>query len=178
MAGRQSIWVTRGRQLLEIDPATNQRRRTLSLPGNPIDLAAGGGNVWVSLEDERLVRIDEASGKRSTTAPVPGAAFSPVVTADALWLILPTSTPQVAELDPATVTEMASVSFPKGFPAAIAAGDGAIWAVDHAQGRVWRIDEKAPAADLVTTVGHHPISVAAADGTVWVGVQEHPFRFE
>ncbi len=52
-----------------------------------------------------------------------------------------------------------------------------IWAVDHAQGRVWRIDEKAPAADLVSRVAYHPISVAAADGTVWVGVQEQPFSF-
>ncbi len=174
-AGTKGIWVTRGRQLLEIDPATNRLRRRVSLPGNPVDLGAGGGNVWVSLEDERIVRVDEGSGKL-TTAPVPGAAFSPVVTAEALWLILYTDTPQVAEFDPATATLTASVSLPKSFLTAIAAGDGVIWAVDHAQGRVWRIDEKAPVPDLVTTVAYHPISVAAADGTVWVGVQEQPFR--
>ncbi len=176
VAGRKGIWVTRGRQLLEINPATNRRGLVVTLPGNPVDLAAGGGNVWVSLEDERLVRVDEGSGT-FTTAPVPGAAFSPIVTADALWVILTTGTPQVVELDPATITQMASVSFSKGFPAAIAAGDGAIWAVDHAQGRVWRVNEKAPTADLVTSVAYHPISVAAGNGTVWVGVQEQPFRF-
>src|SRR4051812_8301463 len=175
-AGRTGVWVTRGRQLLEIDPATNRRRRQLALPGNPVDLGVGEGNVWVSLEDERLVRIDEGTGKRSTTSPVPGAAFSPVVTADGLWLILYTDTPQVAEFDPATATLTASVPLPKAFPSGIAGGNGVIWAIDHGQGRVWRIDENAPAADLVTRLAYHPISVAAADGTVWVGVQQQPFR--
>ena len=174
--GRKGVWVTRARQLLEIDPATNRLRREVSLPGNPIDLGAGGGDVWVTLEDERIVRVDEGSGKITTTSQAPGSAYSPVVTGDGLWLILYTHTPQVAELDPATATQTASVSLPNSFPVAIAAGDGVIWAVDHAQGRVWRVDEKAPTADLVSTVAYHPISVAAADGTVWVGVQEQPFR--
>ncbi len=175
-AGRKGVWVTRGRQLLEIDPATNRLRQKVSLPGNPQDIAAGGGAVWATLEDERIVRVDEGSGTITTTSQLPGLGYSPVATADGIWLILGTDTSQVAELDPDTAAQMASVSLPKSFPVALAAGDGAIWAVDHAQGRVWRIDEKAPTANLISTVAYHPISVAARDGTVWVGVQEQPLR--
>ena len=34
-AGRKGVWVTRGRQLLEIDPATNRLRRQRVAPGEP-----------------------------------------------------------------------------------------------------------------------------------------------
>jgi DNA-binding SARP family transcriptional activator len=172
--GRDGVWITRGRRLLEIDPATNRLRHQLALPGNPIDLAAGDGDVWVPLEDERLVHVDEGSGQITGKTQLPAAAFSPVVTPGALWLILATDTQQVVEFDPDTATERGSVSFPNGFVSSIAAGSGSIWATDHARGRIWRVDKGA--SRLVTSVAYHPISVAAADGTVWVGVQEQPFR--
>ena len=40
VAGRKGIWVTRGRQLLEINPATNRRGLVVTLPGNPVDLGS------------------------------------------------------------------------------------------------------------------------------------------
>jgi hypothetical protein len=169
--------VTRGRELVEIDPATNRVRRQRALPGNPADLGAGGGNVWVSLADERIVRVDEGSARITATPQASAAGFSPVVTSRALWMILPSETPRVARFDPVTAREAASVSFTQGFPTAIAAGDGVIWGVDHVHGRLWRIDEQAPAADLVASVPYHPITIAARGGTVWVGVQRELYRF-
>ena len=62
--------------------STRERTRSasvVSLPGNPIDLGAGGGNVWVTLEDERLVRVDEGSGNVRRRHRFPGLAYTPVV---------------------------------------------------------------------------------------------------
>ena len=174
-AGSTGVWVTRGLRLLEIDPATNGVRQNLALPGDPIDLTAGDGNVWVSLGDERLARVDESSGKITNITELSASAFSPVVGRRGLWTILTTDTMQVAELDPATVSEQASVSFPNSFVTALAVGNGVVWAVDHANGRLWSIDEKAPTADVAGSVSYHPISMVAQGDTVWVGVQQRQF---
>jgi len=99
-----------------------------------------------------------------------------VVAAGALWLIVYTETPQVSKLDPSTLTQTASVPFPSGYPVALAAGEGAIWAVDHASSVVWRIDPTTARAARAVRVGYHPISIVAGTGAAWIGVQEQPFR--
>ncbi len=175
-AGRRAVWVTRGNTVLRIDPGTNRVSKRVPLPGVPLDLGSGQGNVWVPLEDERLVRIDERSGTKSATSPLPGAGFSPVVAADALWLIVTSDTPQVSKIDPSSVTQSAAIPFPGGFVTGLAPGEGAVWAVDHLSSRLWRIDTRTAQARRVVKVGHHPISVAAGYGAIWVGVQGRRFR--
>jgi hypothetical protein len=141
-----------------------------------VDLGAGQGDVWVPLQDERLLRIDEGSGTISATSPLPAAGYSPVVAAAALWLIVATDTPQVSKIDPGNVTQTAATPFPAGFLTALASGEGAVWAVDHLSSQLWRIDTATAQARHVVRVGHHPISVAAGYGATWVGVQGRRFR--
>ena len=174
--GLQAVWIMRENSVLRIDPATNKVTRSVALPGRPVDLGAGRGNVWVTMEDEQLVRIDERSATISATSSLPGSGASPVVAAGALWLIVYTETPQVSKLDPSTLTQTASVPFPSGYPVALAAGEGAIWAVDHASSVVWRIDPTTARAARAVRVGYHPISIVAGNGAAWIGVQEQPFR--
>ena len=174
VVGQKAVWITRGNSVLAIDPATNEVGTLVSLPGRPIDLGAGEGNVWVTLEDERLVRIDEGSATISSTEPLPGPGFSPLVAAGSLWLIVYSDTPQVSEIDPGSVTQSASVSFPDSFLTGLAFGDGAVWAVDHNNGQLWTIDPATTRARPAVKLGRHPISIAAGDGAIWVGVQGRP----
>jgi DNA-binding SARP family transcriptional activator/streptogramin lyase len=186
-AGREAVWITQGRDVLRIDPGTNKVTKRVALPSpaataqsqvRPVDLGAGGGNVWVPTLDERLVRIDEGSGAISATAQLPSQGYAPDVDAGSLWLIVRTETPQVWKLDPSNLTQTASVPFrserPEDFPVALAA-DGAVWVADHGQGLVWRIDSTTARAEPVATIAYHPISIAATRDTVWVGVQEFTF---
>jgi DNA-binding SARP family transcriptional activator/streptogramin lyase len=170
VAGREAVWITRGDSVLRIDPATNSVTGRVDLPAPAIDLGAGQGNVWVTTEDERLVRIDEGSAAISAKESLPSQGASPVVAAGALWLIEYTETPQVGKLDPSTVTQTASIPFRSSFIAALVADGGVIWAVDHASSRLWRIDPTTERAVRVVTVGHHPIAMAAGHGAAWIGV--------
>jgi DNA-binding SARP family transcriptional activator/streptogramin lyase len=187
-AGQEAIWITQGREVVRIDPATNEETKRVALPPptasadsyvTPVDLGAGDGNVWVPTLDERLVRIDEGTGAISATTNLPGPGYSPVVGAGALWLIVQSDTAQVSKLDPSSLTQTASVPFPseriEDLPVALAAADGAVWVADHGRSLVSRIDPITARAEPVARVGYHPISIAARPDTVWVGVQEFTF---
>ena len=70
------------------------------------------------------------------------------------------------------------MSVPADFPFGLAAGDGGVlWTADHVSGAVWRIDPAGSQAVRVAEVEHHPIAIAAGDGSVWVGVQLSEFKF-
>jgi YVTN family beta-propeller protein len=176
-AGRDAVWVTRGNTLLRIDPKTTRVTKTVPLPGVPQDLGSGAGSIWVPLVDERLVRIDEGSATVASTTQLPAAAFMPIVVRDSLWLLLYTHAPQVEKLDPNTVTQTASVSFPNSFLTGLAGEGDKLWVVDHDKGRLWRIDANSAQAErLAATIRHFPVSIAAGHGAVWVGTQADHFR--
>jgi streptogramin lyase len=180
-AGQKAVWVTRGNSLLRIDPKTTQVTKTVPLPGVPNDLGSGAGSVWVPLTDERLVRVDESSGELSNTSQLPSVAGSPIVTGGSLWLIVYTDIPQVSKFDPNNVTLSASVPYSRGFggnfPTAIAGSGDVVWAVDHATGRLRRIDAVAARATGSVEIGHHPVSVGVGQDAVWIGTQEEPLRY-
>jgi class 3 adenylate cyclase/streptogramin lyase len=175
-AGRLAVWVTREDNLLRINPSTNEVTKTIRLPTRPTDLGAGGGNVWVTTIDERLVRVDEGSATISATTGLPGAGYAPVVAAGALWLIVATEKAGVWELDPGSLTQTATAPIANGFHIALAAGEGAVWAVDHDKSLLWRIDASSAEATRVAKLGSYPISMAAGEDAVWVGVQKRPLR--
>ena len=187
-AGNKAVWITQGREVVRLDPATNAVTKRIVVPPPaaradqyvvPVDLAAGGGNVWVPTLDERLVRIDEGTGAVSATTQLPGPGDSPVVGAGAVWLIVQSDTPQVSKLDPSNLTQTASIPFPSkepgDFPVALASAGGAVWVADHGRGLVSRIAAATAQSEQVAKVPYHPISIAAARDTVWVGVQEFTF---
>ena len=175
--GREAVWITQGTAVLGIDPATNEVTKRVTLPSHPIDLGTGGGNVWVPLEDERLVRIDEGSASISATTPLPGVAFSPLVEAGGLWLVVNTETPSVSKFDTGTLAQTASIPFPAetpaNFPVGLGANGGVIWTADRGSGVVSKIDAVTTRVEQVTTIAYHPISVAAGPDLAWIGVQEN-----
>jgi DNA-binding SARP family transcriptional activator/DNA-binding beta-propeller fold protein YncE len=175
-AGREAIWITRSDRVDRISPATNEITKTVPLPSRPTDLGVGGGNVWVTTVDERLVRIDEGSATISATSRLPGSPYSPVVAGGALWLIVQLETLQIWKVDPSNLTQTASIPFPDSYPVALAADAGHVWVVDHAKGRVWKIGLSSSQAVPAVRVGAHPISIAAGNDAVWIGVQKRTFR--
>ncbi len=171
--GERAIWITRGRRLLGVDPATSDVVADVRIP-TPIDLAAGGGDVWVTTETEELIRVAEASGQITARSRLPFFGVSPVVLGDSVWLIVFTDTPQLWRMNRDDLTQTAAVPFRSGFPFRLTATGGELWVVDHARGTVSSVGRDGRLA-RPTLLGQHPISSAAGSGLVWVGVQRDPF---
>jgi streptogramin lyase len=109
---------------------------------------------------------------------LPSPAAFPVVAHGSLWLVVYTQKSQIWRLDPLTLEQTDSVSLAAPFPFGLAAGDGGVlWTADHASGGVWRIDSTGSRAVQVVKVEHHPIAIAAGEGSVWIGVQLPEFKF-
>ena len=168
---------TRGNQVLRVDPRINEvtARRPVARPHG---IAAGLGSLWVTTEDERIVRIDSRTAETVYARDVSHLTYFPVVAHGSLWVIaaptLSSNVPEVWRLDPGTLSQQAQLALPRRFPYQLTAGNGALWTVDPSSGAVWRIDERTTSAKRLTKLRHHPVAVAASGGVVWVGVQAEP----
>jgi streptogramin lyase len=172
--GAGAVWLTRGNQVLRVDPRENlvTARRSVQRPEG---IAVGLGALWVTTEDEHIVRIDTGTLKPVFSHDMSRTAIFPIVARGSLWVVaatgLPTGVPYVWRLDPGTLAQQAQIPFPDGFPYQLAAGSGAIWTVDPNDRALWRIDPRTSKAMLLARLPRYPIAVVAGDGVVWVGVQ-------
>ena len=175
--GAGAVWVTRGNELLRVDPREQRVTGRLRV-SRPHGLAVGLGAVWLTTEDERVLRVDPRTVRLAFGHDVSRETFFPLVDHGSLWVIAaapdPSGVPQVWRLDPETLDQSASIPFSKSFPYGLSAGDGALWLVDPDHEAVWRIDPQTNSAKRLARVAHHPVSVAAGYGIVWVGVQAEP----
>ncbi|MDQ2910845.1 MAG: winged helix-turn-helix domain-containing protein [Actinomycetota bacterium] len=174
--GAGSVWVTRGNKLLRIDPETNEARTWLGVD-RPQGLAAGAGAVWVAQENEHVLRIDATTPKITAEEDLSELPQFPVLYGGSLWLIGYGENPHVWHLDSTTLTPQTAIPFRRnGYPFELTGGTRALWTVGPNTGVLWRIDPATELATRVVRVGHHPISVAAGEGAVWVGTQEEQVR--
>jgi streptogramin lyase len=178
-AGAGSVWATGGNRVLRIDPRTNAVAGSTPAPDAPFtSVGSGAGSAWVVAGNEHVLRLDAASGRITADSPLPSPAAFPVVAHGSLWLVVYTQKSQIWRLNPLTLEQTASVSVPADFLFGLAAGDGGVlWTADHASGDVWRIDSAGSRAVRVVEVEHHPIAIAAGEGSVWIGVQLPEFKF-
>jgi DNA-binding SARP family transcriptional activator len=170
--GGDAVWAQAGNRVVRIDPATN--RVTGSTPqSEPNGLAAGAGSAWVTRIDETLVRLDPHSAKATGALRVSQYLGFPTVFAGALWLqvYLNPGRAQVWRIDPGTLSQTKSIAVPGPSLYGLTAGDDALWATDNVRGTIWRLEPDQESAKPLTTVPHHPISIAESDGTILVGVQ-------
>jgi hypothetical protein len=112
VAGGDGVWATcnagacGGPGVLQLDPATGDLIRTVTLPDRTSQIAAGLGSVWVSTESG-VVKIDAGSG--SVVATFPGTYNFLGVDGRRLWA----TTPQgFAELDPSLGKPLRQFPFP------------------------------------------------------------------
>ena len=99
--GEGGVWITSGARVLEVDPATNQVVRRVTL-GSVVDLTVGEGAVWVTTISERLFRLDPSTGAVTTTISVPAQASEPTAAAGSLWAIVAIGRGEVWRFDPNT----------------------------------------------------------------------------
>jgi len=160
------VWATRGHQLLRIDPRKLQPQVWVKDLGSPIGLATGGGYVWVTTGSGNLLRIDPRTPNTVDTQPLTGMAVSPVYARRYLRLI---TGPDIVSIDPNSLTTPGALQV-KGGPSALAAGNGALWAVAY-NGTLTRV-VAAGGESTPLQVGrpHSLAAVAAGGGATWVAV--------
>jgi DNA-binding SARP family transcriptional activator/streptogramin lyase len=175
--GAGAVWVTRGNELLRVDPREERVTDQLRV-SRPQGLAVGPDAVWLTTEDERVLRVDPGTVQVAFGHDVSSPTYFPVVDRDSLWVIAPPGptdeAPHLWRLDAETLDQNASIAFPNGAPYALTAGDGALWLVDSSSGAVWRIDPQTSSVKRFARVAHHPVAVGADKGVVWIGVQGEP----
>jgi DNA-binding SARP family transcriptional activator/streptogramin lyase len=172
--GAGSVWITRGNQMLQIDPK-NDEVITRTNVFRPQGLGVGAGSAWATTEDEHVQRIDPRRGDKIVDQDLSLSTYFPLLYGGSLWLIAAETPPLVLRLEPGTLAQQGVIQFPKQFPFDLAGGEGAVWTVDHDGGLVWRIDPATTRATRLADIGLHPVSIAAGAGAVWVGVQAKPF---
>jgi DNA-binding SARP family transcriptional activator/streptogramin lyase len=159
------VWATRGNELLRIDPNSAQVQVWAKV-GNPTGLATGGGFVWVTTGSGNLLRIDPRTPRTVDTQPLVGGAISPVYARGSLWLV---TGPAVVQIDPISLAVRNAIVV-KGGPTALAAGNGALWAVKY-NGSLTRVPtDGGETAPLHVAKKSTLSDVAAGGGAIWVAV--------
>jgi DNA-binding SARP family transcriptional activator len=84
--GAGSVWITRGNELMRIDPDTNEARPWFRVK-RPQGLAAGADAVWVTQANEHVLRIDATTPKITAEEDLSELPQFPVQFGDSLWLV-------------------------------------------------------------------------------------------
>lgn len=150
--------------MIRIDPDTNAVDATIEVGGNPADITAGAGAVWLA-DGRAVVRLDPASGAVERIA-LRYNATEVTVGAGAVWVSnrLGDSVTKI-DLDAATATSAIPVG---DDPVGIVAGEGAVWVANGTGRSLSRIDPSTSAVVATIGVGNALEGVALAQELVWV----------
>jgi class 3 adenylate cyclase/DNA-binding beta-propeller fold protein YncE len=163
--GGGAVWATgfgklRG-SIVRIDPLTNRVVDTVRVDGDPLDIAAGAGAVWVSLKggtavEGRVARIDTRSDAVVGSVPVDRGTVSLALGKGVLWAASLDSG-LVTAISTTTTRPLGSVRFAAALPkaysntdTAVAVDGGDVWVVNGNDNTVTRIDAT-PATKVVLT---------------------------
>jgi DNA-binding SARP family transcriptional activator len=176
-AGEGAVWAMRGNDVLRIDPGRNAASGRVRVAG-PIGIALGFGSLWVTTQDERILRVDARTLKLVYAQDIGHQAFFPVVAHRSLWAVVApapgSNVPEVWQLHPGTLARTSSIALPRAFPYQLTDGGGAVWWVDPYDRGVYSLDPRATAPHRLARLPHHPVALATDGRTVWVGVQAQP----
>lgn len=152
----------------EVTPAVVTEK--ISLGGQPCGVAGTPDAVWVSdYAGAALIRIDRASGERSTVA-IPASPCELTYARGSLWVT--TRSRVLVRVDPLTRRVVARI--PVGIESDdVTAAAGSIWVANYRSATVTRVDprtNKARRTLRIPIVRSGGVSgIAAAGGYVWVG---------
>jgi tRNA A-37 threonylcarbamoyl transferase component Bud32 len=178
--------------LQRVDPSTNELAATIRLGGDPVDVAAGAGAVWlVDSGRNSLVRVDADSTGITTqgagTGTLAAVATSPAfpsyvgIAADGpLGAVLS----RIAPGDSSTVETTLLQNLPgrPGDPipgvvsaiGAIAATASSGWAADPAAGTITRLSRQGQYPRIVVKTGGMPLDLASTRQELWVAQLNTP----
>ena len=172
-----AVWAMRATDVVRIDPDRNVADGRVAVHSGPIGIGLGLGSLWVSTQDEHIVRVDRRTLKQVYAQDVGDQAYFPVIARRSLWTIVASGlgdAPEVLQLDPGTLTPSSSVAMPRAFPYQLVADGAAVWWVDPDRRAVYRLALSSTRPDLVASLPHHPVAIATDGRIVWVGVQARP----
>ena len=129
-------------------------------------LALTGRTAWVACkEEQRVVRVTLASGARRSTA-LGGSPIAVVAGLGAVWAL--DTGGVVSRLDTASGRVTARIETGAGAPYNLWIGDGSLWSVDDAAGRVLRIDPARRSVVARIPVGDGPADMVFRGARAWV----------
>ena len=146
------------------------RVATVDVGGRPTVVAAGGGAVWVadSFSPRATVLTSEAAGAKASSFRLDGAPADVAADEDGAWYALPEQqgVERREAKDPDAAGQVTSTG---GFPAVVAAGDGAVFAV--AESAVETFEAASGDSRGSVELDGFATSAAAGEGFGWVVVE-------
>ncbi len=124
-------------------------------------LAIGAAVLWTGSDDER----DAGARPEETAAAAPSQPSQAPAAATVAPAVAP-APDSIARVDPAT-GGVEAVFAVGTRPTTIAAGEGAVWVLNAADGTISRLDP-ATGATRTFAVGAHPADLAVGAGAVWI----------
>lgn len=134
----------------------------------------GYGSLWVpSCDDQKVLRIDLATGRVDARIAVPGEGMFPESSVAAgengVWVLSGTAKPELVRIDPATNKVANTWPMPER-AAAVRAGLGSVWVtvngLPHAQ--LLQVDPDTGRVSARIRVGLGPRFLTVGAGAVWV----------
>lgn len=176
VAGDAGIWVAQaaGHTIGRIDPATNVVTDTIALPITPYALALDGTTLWAtSFEDDRVVRVDLASGKVAAEISV-SKPTGIAIGLGGVWVVRHRDDVLV-RIDPETDTVVAEIGLGNRGPSEVCGmcvenvviADGSVWTANNEGRSVSRINAKTNKVTKTIDLPLRPWSVTAGGGQIW-----------
>jgi streptogramin lyase len=163
-----SLWATAGTELLELDPVTGRRLRTLPLRGValPYDVAVSADSVWVTDSRGRAVTRYRLDTGKAARVDVGGPTVGVVAVGGTVWVGLKEEA-RLLRVD--TATEQVSRG-PRlaSAPLGLAVIDGELWATAPDADQVAAFDPATGEPRRTWRVGDFPPIVAGDGDTVYV----------
>ena len=167
--GAGSLWVAdgEGRQVAQVDPASNKVLQRVEAANAPRSLAVAEGALWVvSGVDGGVYRIGLDRPQAARAVRLGARATAIAAGAGALW-VASEEAGTITRIDPRSGAVVAAINVGNP-PSALAVGDGAVWAVSRSEGTLSRVDPGTNATSGSVRVGSDLTDVAVGDGAVWV----------
>ena len=176
-AGSESLGARVTTSISRVDPGSLKVTRHVDLSGAPSAygptpsegfprMAYGAGALWAVGVDNRIYRIDPATGGIVARIPVEARVSTLAAGAEGVWFLSWTDR-AVRRIDPATNRVAERIPVDSAALSGIAVGGGAVWVTSPYDGRLWRITPGKPARRRPIGVGGLPYFVSYGDGAAW-----------
>jgi YVTN family beta-propeller protein len=174
-AGEGALWVISlpddapdGR-VVAIDTQTDSIIATVEVGVQPIAIAVGEGSVWVVDQGrQRLQRIDPIGGVIAASIPVGFLPTGVAVGEGSIWVVSLSAAgvdgPALSRIDPATNTNLGSISVGHGAPIGVTVGAGSLWVATRNPDTIVRVD--APMAAVAASSQASPVMVLLVIGVL------------
>ena len=166
--GTGGVWITRDTEVVRIDPRTNAPSERIATP-SATGVAAGGGRIWVTTSNERVLRFDDGVPQPTATIETSGGDIGPFLAYGNLWILADDYA--LSAIDPGSARVY--LSAPSGHrPVAAVANRGVIWVANADDHNLVRFN-----ADSVRQIGKAiglgstPTALAEANGQIWVALE-------